>query len=149
MRTWPSAHLPNSRRFWRSLGDFRDGLFDNDKCSRVYKGGGLGYGFGDLLRKATLNHLLNSAIRFQQIKQLAALAICLHLSGQFNLHAANSASDPSKGIEHPLAGYDICEQKSCGSESGYAHSMYPVPNPMYSLPIGITFRHASIHRNQD
>jgi hypothetical protein len=30
-------------------------------------------------------------------------------------------------IEHPSADYYVCEQDSCGGESGYAHSMSPGP----------------------
>jgi hypothetical protein len=52
-------------------------------------------------------------------------------------------------IEHPLADYYVCEQDSCGGESGYAHSMSPVPNPMYPPPISSTFRHATSEWNQD
>jgi len=52
-------------------------------------------------------------------------------------------------IEHPSADYYVCEQDSCGGESGYAHSMSAVPNPMYPLPISSTFRHATSEWNQD
>src|SRR3982074_59929 len=52
-------------------------------------------------------------------------------------------------IEHPSADYYVCEQDSCGDESGYAHSMSPVPNPIYPLPIRSTFRHATSEWNQD
>src|ERR1700691_5598824 len=52
-------------------------------------------------------------------------------------------------IEHPSADYYVCEQDSCGGESGYAHLMSPVPNPMYPLPISSTFRHATSEWNQD
>jgi hypothetical protein len=49
----------------------------------------------------------------------------------------------------PSAGYDVCEQDSCCSQSGYAHSISPVPNPIYPLPISSTFRHATGEWNQE
>lgn len=49
----------------------------------------------------------------------------------------------------PSAGYDVCEQKRHGGESGYAHSISPVPNPIYPLPIGSTFCHATSEWNQE
>jgi hypothetical protein len=52
-------------------------------------------------------------------------------------------------IAHLSADYGVCEQKSCDGESGYASLMYPVPNPMYPLPIGSTLRNATIERNRD
>jgi hypothetical protein len=38
-------------------------------------------------------------------------------------------------IEHSSADEYVCEQDGCGGDSGYAHSMSPVPSPMYLLPI--------------
>jgi len=52
-------------------------------------------------------------------------------------------------IEHLSADYNVCEQDSSGGESGYAHSMSPVPNPMDPLPISSTFRYATSEWNQD
>ena len=45
--------------------------------------------------------------------------------------------------------YYVCEEESCGGDSGYAQSMPPIPNPMDPLPISSTFRYATSEWNQD
>jgi hypothetical protein len=47
-------------------------------------------------------------------------------------------------VRAPSAHYSVCEQDGCGGKSGYAYPMYPVPDPMYPLPISGTFHHAAI-----
>jgi hypothetical protein len=62
----------------------------------------------------------------------------------------NPGAFPSTDLHRAYsAGYDVCEQKSCGGDSGYAHSISPVPNPIYPLPISCTFRHATGEWNQE